>query len=116
LTDGRYRHTGSYMTGYETSMGRTAVVQAGGVKVLLTSLRTMPFDAGQLTSVGIDPAKQRIIVAKSAIAWRAAYGGIAKRAITVDTPGIATSNLARLPYRRRPRPLYPLDRDGFSKT
>ena len=116
LTDGRYRHTGSYMTGYETSMGRTAVVQAGGVKIVLTSLRTMPFDAGQLTSLGIDPAEQRIIVAKSAIAWRAAYGSIAKRAITVDSPGIATSNLARLPYRKRPRPLYPLDRDVSSEA
>jgi microcystin degradation protein MlrC len=116
LTDGRFRHTGSYMTGYETSMGRTAVVQAGGVTIVLTSLRTMPFDAGQLTSLGIDPAEQRIIVAKSAIAWRAAYGSIAKQAMTVDSPGIATSNLARLPYRKRPKPLYPLDREGFSKA
>ncbi len=113
LTDGRYRHTGFHMTGYETSMGRTAVVQAGGVKIVLTSLRTMPFDAGQLHAVGIDPAKHRIIVAKSAIAWRAAYGAIAKRAITVDSPGIATSNLARLAYQKRPRPLYPLDRADF---
>ena len=116
LADGRYRHTGSYMTGYETSMGRTAVVQAGGVKIVLTSLRTMPFDAGQLTSVGIDPAEQRIIVAKSAIAWRAAYGSTAKRAIPVDSPGIATSNLARLLYRKRPKPLYPLDRNDFSEA
>jgi microcystin degradation protein MlrC len=84
--------------------------------MVLTSLRTMPFDAGQLTSVGIDPAELRIIVAKSAIAWRAAYGAIAKQAITVDSPGIATSNLARLPYRKRPRPLYPLDRDEFSEA
>jgi microcystin degradation protein MlrC len=76
----------------------------------------MPFDAGQLTSLGIDPAEQRIIVAKSAVAWRAAYGSIAKQAITVDSPGIATSNLARLPYRKRPKPLYPLDREGFSKA
>ncbi|MGI9493256.1 MAG: M81 family metallopeptidase [Geminicoccaceae bacterium] len=114
LTDGRYRHTGSYMTGYETSMGRTAVVQASGVKIVLTSLRTMPFDAGQLHAVGIDPAEQRVIVAKSAIAWRAAYGPIAKQAITVDSPGIATSNLARLKYRKRPSPLYPLDREGFA--
>ena len=111
LTDGRYRHTGSYMTGYETSMGRTAVIQASGVKIVLTSLRTMPFDAGQLQAVGIEPASERIIVVKSAIAWQAAYGAIAKQAITVDTPGIATSNLARLPYRKRPYPLYPLDRE-----
>lgn len=113
LTDGRYRHTGSYMTGYETSMGRTAVIEAGGIDVVLTTLRTMPFDAEQLRSVGIEPAAQRIIVAKSAIAWRAAYGPMARRAITVDTPGIATSNLARLEFRKRPRPLYPLDPDAF---
>ena len=115
LTDGRYRHSGSYMTGYETSMGRTAVIAAGGVKIVLTSLRTMPFDASQLTSLGIDPTEQRIIVAKSAIGWRAAYGSIAKQAITVDSPGIATSNLARLPYRKRSKPLYPLDRDDFTE-
>ena len=112
LTDGRYRHTGSYMTGYETSMGRTAVIEASGVTIVLTSLRTMPFDAGQLLSVNIEPADMRIIVAKSAIGWRAAYGSIAKQAITVDSPGIATSNLARLPFKKRPSPLYPLDPDA----
>ena len=116
LTDGRYRHTGSYMTGYETSMGRAAVIEAGSIKIVLTSLRTMPFDAGQLTSVGIEPEDMRIIVAKSAIGWRAAYGSIAKQAITVDSPGIATSNLARLRYEKRPRSLYPLEPEGFSKT
>ena len=112
LTDGRYCHTGSYMTGYETSMGRTAVIEAGGVKIVLTSLRTMPFDAGQLHSVGIRPEAMRIIVAKSAIGWRAAYGSIAKQVITVDSPGIATSNLGRLPFKKRPSPLYPLDTDA----
>jgi microcystin degradation protein MlrC len=111
LTDGRYRHTGSYMTGYETSMGRTAVIEAGGIKIVLTSLRTMPFDAGQLHSVGIESEAMRIIVAKSAIGWRAAYGSIAKQAITVDSPGIATSNLARLSFKKRPSPLYPLEPD-----
>ncbi|MGI9499500.1 MAG: MlrC C-terminal domain-containing protein, partial [Geminicoccaceae bacterium] len=113
LTDGRYRHTSSYMTGYETSMGRTAVIQVGGIRIVLTSLRTMPFDAGQLHAVGIDPVGAGIIVAKSAIAWRAAYGSIARQAITIDSPGIATSNLARLSYDKRPRPLYPLDQEGF---
>ena len=111
LTDGRYRHTGSYMTGYETSMGRTAVIEAGGVKIVLTTLRTMPFDAGQLHAVDIEPEDMRIITAKSAIGWRAAYGSIAKQAITVDSPGIATSNLTRLHYEKRPHPLFPLDPD-----
>lgn len=116
LTDGRYRHTGSYMTGYETVMGRTAVIEAGGVRVVLTSLRTMPFDAEQIRSLGLEPAAQHIIVVKSAIAWRAAYGDVARRAIFVDTPGVGASNLERFDYRRRPRPLWPLDPDARFET
>ena len=29
----------------------------------------------------------------------------------VDTPGVSTANLKTLPFRRIPRPIYPLDRD-----
>jgi len=111
LVDGRYRHKGSYMTGYVTAMGATAVVEAGGVELVLTSLRTMPFDAEQLRSLGIEPERRRVIVVKSAVAWRAAYGSMARRVIVLDTPGITASRLERLPYRRRPLPLYPLERD-----
>lgn len=104
-----FRHSGSYMTGFVTHMGLTAVVRAGGVRVVLTSLRTMPFDIEQLRCVGVEPAEQRVIVAKSAIAWRSAFGAVAGSVFTIDAPGIATSNLERVPYRFRPRPLYPLE-------
>ncbi len=111
LDEARFTHSGSYMNGFVTSMGLTAVVAAGGVQVVITSLRTMPFDIEQLRAVGIEPAEQRIIVVKSATAWRAAYGPLAASILTLDTPGICPSNLARLPYRNRPRPLYPLETD-----
>ena len=107
--DGRYVHRGTYMTGYETSMGRCAVVDADGLRILLTSLRTMPFDAEQLRCMGIEPAEQKIIVVKSASAWRAAYGSVARHVVFVDTPGVCASNLAHFDYRRRPVPAYPLD-------
>lgn len=109
LIDGRYTHQGSYMTGSVTTMGRTAVLDVDGITVVLTSRRTMPFDAGQLRGLAIEPAAQRIIVVKSAVAWRAAFGDIVRRAIVVDTPGVCASNLEHLTYRRRPRPLYPLE-------
>ena len=32
-----------------------------------------------------------------------------KRIFIVDTPGASTANLRSLPYRRVPRPIYPLD-------
>ena len=110
LGDGRYVHKGSYMTGYETSMGRCAVVDAAGIRIVLTSRRTMPFDAEQLRCMDIEPAAQKIIVVKSASAWRAAYGSVARHIIFVDTPGVCASNLEHFDYRRRPRPAYPLER------
>ena len=43
---------------------------------------------GQLTSLGIDPSRQRILVVKAAIAYKAAYAPVAARVIEVDTPGL----------------------------
>lgn len=107
--DSDFRHSGSYMTGFVSRMGLTAIVDTGGTKVVLTSLRTMPFDIEQLRSIGIEPGEQRVLVVKSAIAWRAAYGPVARTVVTVDTPGICTSNIRRLDYRMIPRPMFPLD-------
>lgn len=107
--EARYRRTGSYMTGREVDMGLCAVIDTGGVEVALTSRRVPPFDGDHLRAVGIEPAERRILVAKSAIAWRAAFGDVATEAIAVDTPGPCTCRLETLPYERRPRPLWPLD-------
>ncbi len=111
IYDGEYVHKGSYMTGYVTQMGKTAVVEAGNVQIVLTSLRTMPFDAEQLRCVGIEPAQQDIIVVKSAIAWKAAYGEIARDVVAVDSAGACPARTGRLSYRARNHPLYPLDSD-----
>lgn len=111
ISDGIYVHRGSYMTGQTTDMGRTAVLDAEGLSVVLTERPTMPFDAEQLYSLGIDPRRQQIIVAKSAIGWKAAYGDVAKDVIYVDTPGICSSNLKSFSFRRVPRPIFPLDED-----
>ncbi|MDQ1446072.1 MAG: hypothetical protein QOI20_2536 [Acidimicrobiaceae bacterium] len=102
VSAGEYVHSGSYMTGQHVSMGRTAVVRSGGVEVVLTERATMPFDTEQLRSQGIQPEACRIIVAKAAIAWRAAYGQMAVRAIAVNTPGVCTNDLSELGYRNAP--------------
>ena len=116
LGDGRYVHKGTYMAGYETSMGHCAVVDADGIRILLTSRRTMPFDAEQLRCMGIEPAEQRIIVVKSASAWRAAFESVARHIIFVDTPGVCASNLEHFDYRWRPAPAYPLERTELHNT
>jgi microcystin degradation protein MlrC len=109
LSDGVYCHAGSYMTGLRVEMGRTAVVASGGVDVVIMERKAMPFDAEQLRCVGISPQRQRIIAVKSAIAWKAAYGDMAKKVSAVDTPGLCSSNLSLFTYTNRPRPMWPLE-------
>ncbi len=109
---GDFAYGGSYMTRKKVDAGRAAVLDADGVTIVVREKKVMPFDRAELETLGIDPRACRIIVAKSAIAWRAAYGDLARRSIDVDTPGICTARLETLPYRRLRRPVAPLDREA----
>jgi microcystin degradation protein MlrC len=59
-------------------------------------------------SLGISPERQRILVVKAAIAYRAAYEPIAARIIEVNTPGLTCVNPAAFTYTRARRPLWGL--------
>jgi microcystin degradation protein MlrC len=113
----RLLHDGTYVEpevrhgGRRTNhMGATAVVELPGRNLLvLNSLRHPPFSLGQLTCLGIRPEKQRILVVKAAIAYKAAYAPIAGTILEVDTPGLTAVNPRRFAYRHIRRPLYPLN-------
>lgn len=113
LCDGQYieteiRHGGARFH----DMGPSAVIHVTGSTrdlpnvLLLTTLREMPFSLGQLTSCGIVPQHQKILVVKAAIAYRAAYEPIAGRIIEVDTPGLTAVNPAHFTYTQARRPLF----------
>ena len=103
-SDGRFElenkqsHLAS-MVGDYCEMGPCAVVRHGGLTLLLTSIRTTPFDLGQWHSQGVAVEKLNVVVVKAAVAHRAAYDPITARSFTVDTPGPCSSNLKRLPYK-----------------
>ena len=86
------------MSGDHFHMGRCAVVRHAGLTILITSIKTPPFDLGQWRSVGITPEKLSVIAVKAAVAHRRAYDSIAARMFWVDTPGPCSSNLAAFPY------------------
>ena len=90
-------------------MGRAAVLEVGAVRILLAERSTMTVDPELYRSHGIEPLDMKIVAVKSPNGFRAAYEPIAKRIFLVDTPGVSTANLCTLPYRRVPRPIYPLD-------
>lgn len=61
----------------------------GGL-LILNSQRVAPMSIHQITCMGIQPQQQKILVAKGAVAPRAAYEPVSTRIIEVDTAG-ATS-------------------------
>ena len=109
LSDGRFVHKGPMFRGLEGRLGPTAVLDVDGVKIILISLRWQTLDPEMLRFVGIDPLGERIIVVKSTIHYRAAFEPIAHEILEVDAPGLSSSNLARFPFTRVRRPIFPLD-------
>jgi microcystin degradation protein MlrC len=49
------------------------------------------------------------LTAKSELQHRAGFAGVAGKIIDVDTPGLATQVLSRLPFQKIRRPVFPLD-------
>lgn len=108
----RYQRTGSYMRGTWVDLGTTALVRSGSIRIVLTSHRLMPFDSDHLRALGIQPEHLDIIVVKSGSAWRAGFGELAGDVIQVDAPGVTTQRFDRLPYTKKRRKLFPIDRDA----
>ena len=109
LSDGRFVHYGPMGTGAVANVGRTAVVVSGGVEIILNARRYQPVDPEAARSVGIDPAKRKIVVLKSSVHYRASYEPIAVEIIEVDGPGLSSPNLGRFEFRHIRRPIFPID-------
>lgn len=116
LNDGKYfepevRHGGAQ----NFDQGLTAVVEVEGSTpdlpnlLMLTSERQNPNSLHQLISNGIYPERQKILVVKAAIAYRAAYEPIAGRIIEVDSPGLTAVNPDRFTFERIKRPMFGVD-------
>ncbi|MCY3550922.1 MAG: M81 family metallopeptidase [Candidatus Poribacteria bacterium] len=109
LSDGRFILKGPMGRGTLGQMGTTAVIQVGGIEIILTERRIQPYDTEVLRSVGIEPQTRKLIALKSAVHFRADYTPIAHQILDVDTPGVHSPNLFSYDYQKLRRPIYPLD-------
>jgi microcystin degradation protein MlrC len=116
LHDGKYMETEVRHSGRRyLDQGLTAVIEVEGSSreepnlLMLTTERETPFSLHQLIAHGVYPERQKILVVKAAIAYRAAYEPVAKRIIEVDTPGTTAVNPARFKYQKARRPLFGLE-------
>lgn len=108
---GDYTGSGAMIGGLQRSWGPLAVVRAGGIEILVVTVRAQMLDLQQLLAFGIDPARKRVVALKSMQHFRAAFEPIAGEVIVCDSGALCTLDYAVLPFQKIPRPMFPLDRD-----
>ncbi|AXG05382.1 hypothetical protein DU500_02445 [Haloplanus rubicundus] len=109
LSDGNYRNYGPMSTGLDVSFGRTALLDVDGIDVLVGSHRQQPYDPEAFRSQGITPERERVLVLKSTVHYRAAFEPLVGAVREVATPGLCSPDLSAFDYQHVPRPIYPLD-------
>jgi microcystin degradation protein MlrC len=111
LSDGRFTYDGPMYGGLTGDLGPSSWLRQGGVNVVVVSARMQPLDQAFARSLGIDCAKMRYVAVKSAVHFRSGFERIAGSIHNVDAAAIHTHDFSRLPYRRRRKPMFPLEKE-----
>lgn len=88
----------------------TAVVESGGVSLILAVDRRFFPSRAAIAAAGVEPMAFKIVVVKQGYLFPD-LADHAPRAIMALSPGATTLKLETLPYRYLPRPIFPLDGD-----
>jgi microcystin degradation protein MlrC len=106
LSDGRFR---SESFGQEWFAGRTAVLQADNVTLVVTSRPVHLYDRSLFYAHGQDPRVFDLVVVKSPHCQRHMFADWCACLINVDAPGATSANLRSLGHTHCRRPIFPLD-------
>jgi microcystin degradation protein MlrC len=109
LSDGEYTVRGPIYTGQRSRMGRTALLDIGTARIVVTERTHEPYDLGVFECVGVDPTKHRFLLLKSRMYCRPVFAPLAQALVECDSPGVTTSDYSRFQFTRLQRPVYPLD-------
>ncbi|TDL30801.1 M81 family peptidase [Jeotgalibacillus sp. S-D1] len=109
LSDGKFVHSTEMYRGKKINLGKSARLLIGNVDVIVCSVRAQTFDEQIFNLHEIDVTKYKIVALKSENHFRSSFTPLAKKIITVDSPGLSCYNLLNLDYQRVNRPVLPLD-------
>ncbi|CAG9167705.1 M81 family metallopeptidase [Cupriavidus pampae] len=112
ISDGEYVISGPTYTGQRIRMGRTALLDIGAAKVIVTETPQEHWDLGIFTHIGVDPHAARFVLLKSRMYCRPVFVPIAKAVVECDGDGVTSSRYEKFPFRNVARPVFPLDKDS----
>ena len=111
LLGGEFTYRGGIFDGQTASMGPSAVVNAGGVRVLICSQGTYDWQGEQWEAAGLEARAFRFLVVKNPMNFRQTYGQLATGVFVLDTPGPTPATVRHVPYQQLTGGWYPRDRD-----
>ena len=112
LGNGQFQSDGAVSGGRRIDVGPMALLNVGGVSIVVTSKRLQAYAQAPFRHLGVEPIEQKILALKSTCHYRAEFEPIAAEVIVVLAPGYYLADPALYPYRRlrpgvRLRPLGP---------
>ncbi len=109
LSDGDFTYDGPMYAGLTGNMGRSAWIKQDGVSVVVVTAHEQPLGPAFAKTLGIDCPSMKYIAVKSAAHFRASFERFAGTIINVDARAIHTHDFKQLPYRKRTRPVFPVE-------
>jgi microcystin degradation protein MlrC len=113
-TDGRVVGRRGIWAGRALDLGPTCALRIGGITLVCVSRRKQCADPVFFEMHGLDIGAARTVVVKSRGHFRGGFDEFftPDRVIEVDTPGLTSPVIERLPFKGLPRPVFPLDADA----
>lgn len=109
LHDGNYILEGPAGRGKKQHAGKTAVLQAGNIDIVVFTRMAFSSDPQIYRAFGIEPSLYRLVMVKSATQYKTPYSKFSTLFYPADTPGASSANLTALPFDKLPRPFWPFD-------
>jgi len=100
LSDGKSLGTGPFYKGAHIELGPCALLEMGGVRVLVGSRRVQAADQSMFRQIGIEPGEVKILALKSSVHFRADFQPIAEAVLVAAAPGPNPIDHSKLDYKR----------------
>ncbi len=100
-----------HLPGERIDIGDVAVVRVEGIEVLLTTTRQNLFSLSLLTLHGISFDDKQVVSIKNLYKHKDLFVHNTRKQLFVATPGTSNPDWTQLPFKRLPRPMWPLEDD-----
>lgn len=98
VSDGNTTGTGPFYKNAKLTLGPSACLRVGGVRVAVASRKVQMADQQLFRFVGIEPTEQAVLVNKSSVHFRADFAPIAEAILVAAAPGPMIADPAKLPW------------------